>query len=66
LVWPAAAARWFSLVYPERASGQLLAVELLDSFRRLRLAGELHKGKAAGLPGLADKRKVDIHDLTCF
>lgn len=63
MLWPA---RWFGLVDPERASGQLLAVELLDRLRRLRFAGELHKGEAAGLPSFSNKRKVDIYDLTCF
>lgn len=62
----AAAARRFSLVDLEHASGHLLSVELLDSLRRLSFAGKLHKGKTAGLPCLPDKWKVDIHDLTCF
>jgi hypothetical protein len=41
----------------------LLAVESLDGFRRLRLAGELDEGEAARPTGFAICTEVDVGDL---
>ncbi|HXQ21816.1 MAG TPA: hypothetical protein VN812_09080 [Candidatus Acidoferrales bacterium] len=43
----------------------LLAVESLDGFRRLRLAGELDEGKPTRPTGFAICTEVDVGDLPC-